>query len=107
MLKYAGLLAVSAIIATAAHAQQDKNVKVVNGTAEAIVEFYASHKRATGWGRDLLGSDTIPARDDQTFNIDDGTANCLYDLKAVFGNKKEAETYSFNVCSRSEWRPRP
>ncbi len=97
--------AAAIVAAPAAAAQDGKNRKVVieNASAQSIHNLYASPVTSKGWEEDLLGSGTIPAGTSQTANIDNGTSECVYDLKAVMADGKEHVRREVNVCASSRW----
>jgi hypothetical protein len=91
---------------TAGAASTDgKNRKVVvqNLSSQAIYNLYASPISAKTWEEDLLGQGTIPAGGNKTANIDNGTNECMYDLKAVLANGKALEHRQVNVCAAAKW----
>ena len=65
--------------------------------------LYASPVTATTWEEDLLGSGTIPAGTTKVANIDNGTNECFYDLKATMADGKEHIQRRVNVCTVAKW----
>ncbi|MBS1181475.1 MAG: hypothetical protein H6Q99_1355 [Proteobacteria bacterium] len=76
----------------------DRRVIVVNNTSTAIQEFYASNTGANDWQEDILGESTLPAGNEMTVNVDDGSGYCKYDFRAVFEDSTEATKAGVNVC---------
>ena len=101
----AGAAALACVSTAASAASDGKNRKVVvqNLSSQAIYNLYASPITATNWEEDLLGQGTIPAGGSKTANIDNGTTECLYDLKVVMANGKALEHRKVNVCAASKW----
>jgi hypothetical protein len=102
------LLAAVAIgmVAPAAGAAPDgKNRKVTiqNVSSQTVRELYASPITATTWEEDLLGQRTLTAGQSISANVDNGTNECYYDLKAVLANGKAVEQRKINVCAASKW----
>jgi hypothetical protein len=100
--------AVAAVISVAgtAHASTDgknRKVKVQNLSSQTVRELYASPITATIWEEDLLGQRTLTAGQTIDANIDNGTNECYYDLKAVMANGKAIEQRKINVCAVSKW----
>jgi hypothetical protein len=92
-------LAVAVLVAGAVDASAyDRRVVVVNNTATAIQEFYASNTGADDWQEDILGNDTLPPSGEMTINIDDGSGYCKYDFRAVFEDGTDATKAGVNVC---------
>src|SRR3954470_2880959 len=77
--------------ASAAADGKDRKVLVQNLSSQTLQELYASPATAKTWEEDLLGQRTVPAGDSISANIDNGTAECMYDLKAVMANGKTFE----------------
>lgn len=97
--------AVVLIAGPAAAAPDGKNRKVTvqNLSASTLRELYASPITATTWEEDLLGQRTLTSGQSISANIDNGTTECYYDLKAVLANGKVWEHRKVNVCAASKW----
>ena len=98
--------AVAISVPSAAWAATDgknRRVTVDNVASQSIYYLYASPVTATTWEEDLLGSGTIPAGTTKVANIDNGTNECQYDLKAVMADGKEHTQRNINVCAVSTW----
>lgn len=102
------LLAVwlATVSATTAFAQgrHDRRVDVINDTDRVVQSFYATNATIKNWGRDLLGQDVIPSKQSYRFDFNDGTGQCIFDLRAVLDNGRFFERYRVNVCTASSWR---
>jgi hypothetical protein len=98
----AALISVSG---TAAAAPDGKNRKVTveNVSTQTVRELYASPITSKIWEEDLLGQRTLTAGQSISANIDNGTTECYYDLKAVLANGKAVEQRKVNVCAASKW----
>ena len=109
MRKIVALAAVAAALVslsgTASAAPDGKNRKVTvqNVSSQTVRELYASPITATTWEEDLLGQRTLGAGQSISANIDNGTTECYYDLKAVLANGKAVEQRKVNVCAASKW----
>jgi hypothetical protein len=101
----AAAAAMMSIAGTASAAPDGKNRKVTveNLSSQAVRELYASPITATTWEEDLLGQRTLGAGQTISANIDNGTTECYYDLKAVMANGKAVEQRKVNVCAASRW----
>src|SRR3954454_5984548 len=82
---------------------KNRKVTVVNVSSQTVRELYASPITATTWEEDLLGQRTLNAGQTIDANIDNGTNECYYDLKAVLANGKALEQRKINVCAVSKW----
>jgi hypothetical protein len=92
-------------VATPAHAQdgRDRRVNVINASGQAVREIYASPVTSRSWEEDMLGANVLPAGRSMVFNIDNGTSQCRYDLKAVMSNGREHIRRNVNVCVVGSW----
>lgn len=87
-----------------AQSGENRRVRIVNEASSAIRYFYASNVDSGRWEEDLLGPLNVILPDHYIVaNIDDGTGHCLYDLRAVLYDGREAITRNFNVCTQSSW----
>ena len=99
----AALISVSAT-ANAASDGQNRVVLVENFSNQAINYLYASPITSKDWEEDLLGTDRVLARGESIdANIDNGTDECQYDLKAVMADGREVIRRDINVCAVSRW----
>ena len=99
-------VAVASSIPSAAWAANDgknRRVTVENLSSQSIYYLYASPQSSGDWEEDLLGSGTIPAGSSKVANIDNGTNECIYDLKVVMADGKEYIQRRVNVCAVSRW----
>ncbi len=102
----AAAVAASILAAPAAAAPDGKNRKVLvqNNSAESIFYLHASPITSTTWEEDLLGSGRVVlAGANVNANIDNGTAECRYDLKATMASGREHVRRDVNVCATSRW----
>lgn len=101
----AGFAAVTAIATPTSAAPDGKNrkVTVVNVSSQTLKELYASPITSNGWEEDLLGTRTLAAGESIVANVDNGTDQCNYDLKAVLADGKAIEQRNMNVCSISKF----
>ncbi len=101
-------LAAAALIAIAGAANaapdgKNRKVTVENLSSQTVRELYASPITAKTWEEDLLGQRTLTPGQSISANIDNGTNECYYDLKAVLANGKAFEQRKINVCAASKW----
>lgn len=99
----AALVAVVCAPALGAPDGKNRKVTVENVSSQTVRELYASPITAKTGEEDLLGKTTIPAGTNKVANIDNGTAECSYDLKVVMANGKEYVQRRINVCAVSKW----
>lgn len=105
---FVGLLIASVLLgAPLAQAQsndsENRMVQVINRSSSTIFHLYVSNKDNTGWGPDQLGIfGIISPGYYRNFNMDDGTGHCIFDIKAVLQNGREAVS-RLNVCTTNSW----
>jgi hypothetical protein len=89
--------------ANAANDGKNRRVTVENLSSQSIYYLYASPQTSSDWEEDLLGSGTIPSGSSKVANIDNGTNECIYDLKVKLADGKEYIQWKVNVCAVSTW----
>jgi len=101
----AAAIALSAVPNPAAAAADGKNRKVLveNISNATLRELYASPITSKTWEEDLLGQRTLSPGQSISANVDNGTTECNYDLKAVMSNGTEHVKRGVNVCAVSKW----
>jgi hypothetical protein len=99
--------AAPAAAATAASAAStdglDRHVMVQNMSSQSLMQLYASPVTSDNWEEDMLGSQVLAAGASINANVDNGTNECNYDLKAVMADGKEYIHNAVNVCATSQW----
>ena len=103
---YLAAAAVAVSVPMTAYAANDgknRRITVENLSSQSIYYLYASPQTSSDWEEDLLGSGTIPSGGNKVANIDNGTNECIYDLKAVMANGQEHIQRNINVCAVSKW----
>ncbi|HVR91474.1 MAG TPA: hypothetical protein VHG29_10330 [Novosphingobium sp.] len=103
---FAATSALLLLVGTAASAAPDgknRKVTVENLSSQTIRELYASPITATVWEEDLLGERTLTSGQSIVANIDNGTDQCYFDLKAVKADGTAVEQRSINVCAVTRW----
>jgi hypothetical protein len=91
------------VTAYAANDGKNRRVTVENLSSQSIYYLYASPQTSSDWEEDLLGSGTIPSGSSKVANIDNGTNECIYDLKVKMADGKEYIQWKVNVCAVSTW----
>ena len=89
--------------AYAANDGKNRRVTVENLSSQSIYYLYASPQTSGDWEEDLLGSGTIPSGSSKVANIDNGTNECVYDLKVKMADGREFIQWKVNVCAVSTW----
>ena len=100
----AAALASFSTVADAANDGKNRVVTVENISNQALNYLYASPISSKTWEEDLLGPDRVLSRGQSIeANIDNGTNECQYDLKAVMADGREVIRRNINVCAVSKW----
>jgi hypothetical protein len=101
----AGAAAIATFAAPAVAAPDGKNRKVTveNLSSQTLYNLYASPVTSKTWEEDLLGQRTLAAGATISANIDNGSTECYYDLKAKMANGAEYIQRRVNVCAVSKW----
>ena len=97
-------LASFSAITAFAQDRNDRRMDVINDTDRVVQSFHATNSTIKNWGRDLLGQDVIASKQSYRFDFNDGTGQCMFDLRAVLDNGRFFERYRVNVCTASSWR---
>ena len=71
---------------------------LVNRSRQAINQVYVSPAAAAGWGRDLLGDDTIGAGANAPIRLR-ADGNCMFDLRIVYEDGRSEERRGVNTCA--------
>lgn len=108
MKKLFALAAAAALVSVsgAADAASDGKNRVVvveNFSNQSLNYLYASPITSKTWEEDLLGERTLARGESIEANIDNGTNECQYDLRAVMADGREVIRRNINVCSVSKW----
>jgi hypothetical protein len=98
----AALVSVSGA-ADAASDGKNRVVVVENISSQSLNYLYASPISSKTWEEDLLGERTLAQGQSIDANIDNGTNECQYDLRAVMADGREVIRRNINVCSVSKW----
>ena len=97
----AGVFAIS--VGTAALADANKKVKIINETRHTMVQFHASGVGTNDWEEDILGQDSLEVGKSVTVNFGTGDL-CLYDFLGVFDDGDKVEKHRINVCEIGSFR---
>jgi hypothetical protein len=82
---------------------QDRRVRVINNTSQTMVKLQASNINRTSWEEDILGRNVLRPGQATRANLDDGSGQCLFDLRATFASGATAIRRRVNICQISSW----
>jgi len=96
----AALIALSACgpVPSAGGLDADRRVVISNETGQTIQEFYGSRATTQNWEENILDGDVLRNGDRILINFDDGSDDCIFDMKAELGNGKEMVKPGIDVC---------
>jgi len=83
--------------------EQDRHVVVENLSGQTLRELYASPVTSENWEEDLLGESVLAAGESINADIDNGTDECIYDLRAVMADDREHIQRQVDVCTIRRW----
>lgn len=90
------------ISASPAKAQQYFPLTVENQSSSTVFYFYSTNAKYSGWGVDRLGDGTIRVGYETTFNMWDGSGDCVFDLWAKLRDGRVAQSKQ-NICVYNRW----
>lgn len=99
----AAALASISSVADAASDGKNRVVKVENLSNQPLNYLYASPITSKSWEEDLLGHRVLSRGQSIDADIDNGTNQCHYDLRAVMADGREVVRRNVNVCAVSRW----
>lgn len=68
-----------------------------------IQEVFVSESGEDTWGADILEIDVLAAGESADVSFNDGSDNCLYDLRAVAEDGRELDARQINFCEVSDY----
>lgn len=80
----------------------DPSFRLVNTGRSEINEVYATPVGDDGWGRDLLGDDTVAPGANKVIRLPAG--ECRWDVRIVYANGKSTEKRRLDLCSITDLR---
>ena len=105
LLAFATAAALASVSTAAGAATDGKNrvVVVENYSSQSLNYLYASPITSKTGEEDLLGDRVLSRGESIDANIDNGTNECQYDLRAVMADGREVIRRNINVCAVSKW----
>lgn len=98
----AGALVAGSLLAGGALAQgNNPDFRVNNRSGSEINELYVSSSRQSGWGRDLLGNNTLAQG--QSFNVVLPAGQCVNDIRVVYASGAAQEQRGVNTCGITDY----
>ena len=94
--------ALAGTVATGAFAT-DRHVTIHNNTGVTLYRFYSTNSGSTKWGKDVMGSTTLPSGSAMSMNFDNKFGYCEFDFRAVFEDGDELTRGNINVCEVGDY----
>lgn len=85
----------------------DRHVRIHNDTGVTLYRFYSTNSNHPKWGKDVMGSSTLPSGSSMRLNFDNPQGYCLFDFKAVFADGTELVRQNVNVCEVGDYYYNP
>jgi hypothetical protein len=80
----------------------------VNNLADAtIIRLYVSPSGAEDWGADVLASGMLEPGESMLLDYDDGSGNCVFDVKALYTTDEVSTLFAVNFCEIDDLNFRP
>ena len=97
-------LAALALGATAiAAAATDRHLRTHNDTGLTLYKFYSTNSGSTHWGRDVMGSSTLPTGSSMRLNFDNAHGYCKFDFRAEFEDGTVLQKANVDVCATGDY----
>jgi len=93
--------------ATGTAQAQDRNVRIHNETGYTLYRFYSTNSGSSKWGRDVMGSSTLPSGRSMNMNFDNKYGYCEFDFRAIFEDGSELTRARVNVCEIGDYYYKP
>jgi hypothetical protein len=92
-----------ALAVSASADSYNRHVRINNHTSQAIWEIHGSNVNNSNYGPDRLGNRTVPAGQSIDIDFDDGSNQCMFDLKVILHDHQEIVRRRVNVCEIETW----
>lgn len=92
-------LAASALLAPAALAQTAPiDFTLTNDTEHVLIALFISLPSTDEWEEDIFGADVLGSGESFDISIDDGLAECVYDIRADFSDGDSVQVAEVDFC---------
>lgn len=93
------LVASAALLAPAASAQTESiDFTLSNKTEHVLTALFISLPSTDEWEEDIFGADVLGSGESFDISIDDGLAECIYDIRADFSDGDSVQVAEVNFC---------
>lgn len=79
--------------------QQEKRVQVFNRTGDTILKLFSSSQGSDVWREATLEGGSYSNGTSKLINFEDGTSDCVYDIRANFSEGRSYIRRNVNLCS--------
>ena len=92
-------LAASMLLGSTAIAQTESiDFTLTNNTEHVLTALFISLPSTDEWEEDIFGADVLGSGDSMDISIDDGLAECVYDIRADFSDGDSVQVARVNFC---------
>lgn len=89
----------AALLAPTAQAQTESiDFTLTNNTEYVLTHLYISLPSTNEWEEDIFGADVLGSGETFDISIDDGLDECVYDVRADFGDGDSIQISSVDFC---------
>jgi hypothetical protein len=96
-----------ACAATGTASADDSVLRFNNLTDTTIIRLYVSPSGAGDWGEDLLASGMRDPGESMLLAYDDGSGNCIFDVKALYTSDESSIQFEVDFCAIDDYNFRP
>ena len=103
------LIALALAVAGAAGttSANERQLRVNNLADATIIRLYVSPSGAEDWGADVLASGMLEPGESMLLDYDDGSGNCVFDVKALYTTDEVSTLFAVNFCEIEDLNFRP
>lgn len=99
----AALAAVAAPVFAQSADGQDRRVLIENRSSQSILFVRGSPTTESSFGDDRIPDRTIGSGQNSVVDFDNGTRDCMYDLRVTLADGSNIDRMNVNVCRVSRW----
>lgn len=90
--------AVCLLASTASAQTESVSFKLTNNTRATLTHIYVSLPSTSSWEEDILGEQVVEPGETVVISIDDGLAECEYDIRYDFDDGDSLVEESVDMC---------
>lgn len=82
---------------------RDRHVRVLNASNDVLVVLQASNVTRRTWEEDILGHNVLFPGQATLANLNDGSGQCLFDMRAIFRSGRQEIRRNVDICRVKRW----